>query len=203
MKSRGKVRMAVFGIALMLGMLPHASSADGQTLEELSAQWWQWALSIPTPDNPLNDPTVSKCAMGQQGPVWWIPVASSGTGACTIPDTKALFFPTLSYIFFDTPNICGQGASVPVPEMRALAAAYVDGITAQSIDLDGQPVVGLRRVQSPVFQVVLPEDNYFDANCTNLGGSPGGTFSPSITDGYFVMLNPLRPGACWRVNILS
>jgi hypothetical protein len=195
MKSSTRLLIVVVGIGLMLGSSVHGEMTDGKSLEELSAEWWQWALSIPTPDNPLLDPTGAKCAVGQQGPVWFIPVGGSGTRTCSLPDDKPLVFPTLSYVNIDTPNVCGQGPeSISVADLRAAAAAVIDGVTNQSVKLDGQVVGNLERVQSPVFEVVLPEDNWFDPQCTAYGNVPGGTYSPSIVDGYFVMLDPPGPG---------
>ena len=50
--------------------VPSVSQAD--PLKALSAQWWQWVLSIPTPANPLTDVTGVNCMMGQRGDVWFL-----------------------------------------------------------------------------------------------------------------------------------
>jgi hypothetical protein len=39
----------------------------------------------------------------------------------------------------------------------------------------------------PVFTLTYPVDNVFEA--------PPGTNTPNVSDGYWVMLEPLRPGA--------
>jgi hypothetical protein len=54
----------------------------------------------------------------------------------------------------------------------------------------------LRRIQSQVFEVALPEDNVFDAPCTGagLGNVPAGIYSPAVDDGFYVRLNPLEIG---------
>ena len=43
--------------------------AEDPSFRELSAQWWQWALSIPAPVNPLAEFTDdgSVCMLGQLG----------------------------------------------------------------------------------------------------------------------------------------
>ena len=38
-----------------------AKSQTGQTYGEWSATWWQWALAIPVPNNPLLDTTGQNC----------------------------------------------------------------------------------------------------------------------------------------------
>ena len=48
-----------------------------RTYAEWTAEWWKWFISIPTGDNPLNDPSGERCALGQQGPVWFL-VGSGG-----------------------------------------------------------------------------------------------------------------------------
>src|SRR5262245_42961061 len=53
-----------------------------QSFKELSAQWQQWRLSIPTPENPLLDPTGEHCMVGQRGAVWFL-AGTSGGGAVT------------------------------------------------------------------------------------------------------------------------
>ena len=53
--------------------------AGGEPLEaqppkvrELSAEWWQWALSIPSTHNPLLDPSGQDCMVGQRGDTWFL-----------------------------------------------------------------------------------------------------------------------------------
>jgi hypothetical protein len=50
----------------------------------------------------------------------------------------------------------------------------------------------VRRVQSKVFWVALPEDNLFDQFCKNK--TPAGVYSPAVDDGYYVRLGPLPVG---------
>jgi len=111
-----------------------------------------------------------------------------------VPENVALFFPVINFVSVDTPGVCGQGARIPVKTMRADAAAFIDTATALSVHLDGEPVRHMQRVQSAVFDVAVPEDNVFDAPCAPAGGVPEGIYFPSIDDGYYVRLNPLRPG---------
>ena len=44
------------------------------------------------------------------------------------------------------------------------------------------------RVQSPVFALTFPQNALF-------GLPAGGPFSPNVSDGYWLMLKPLPPGA--------
>jgi hypothetical protein len=187
-------------VCIGLALPWNAAFADSVSFGQLSAQWWQWALSIPVAENPMRDTTGEKCVVGQRGSIWFL-AGVFGTGPvtvtrnCSVPEDAILFFPIANFIFFDTPNICGQGPdSFTVAEMRAGAAAFIDGITKVSLKVDGRAVRQIRRVRSPVFDVALPEINVFDEFCTELGGSPAGIFSPAVDDGYYVRLVDLPVG---------
>jgi hypothetical protein len=95
----------------------------------------------------------------------------------------------------DAPSVCGQGPdSVPVEDLRAANAAFIDGATTVSVEVDGEPIGTLQRVQSNVFEVALPEENIFDAPCISFGGVPAGIYSPAVDDGFYVQLEPLDVG---------
>jgi hypothetical protein len=122
---------------------------------------------------------------------------SGGTTArtCAVPEGKVLFFPVINSVNIDTPNVCGQGPDrIPVEELRALSAAFIDGATNLLVEVDGEPIKKLQRVQSKVFEVALPEDNVFDDPCASFGGVPAGIYSPAVDDGIYVKLKPLEAG---------
>src|SRR5258708_978188 len=66
---------------------------DSESFKKLSAEWWQWALSIPTSVNPLlelepKDPKEERCMIGQRGSVWFLAGvfgASAATRTCSVP----------------------------------------------------------------------------------------------------------------------
>lgn len=170
-------------------------------LSALTAEWWQWAVSIPTTVNPLVDTTGSNCMVGQHGPIWFLAGVSSGGAAdrtCSIPDDKFLFFPVANIINFNTPNVCGQDSNdIPIQTLRQLSAAFIDVISAASVELDGNPLRGVRRIRSQVFAVSVPEDNLFQAACASLtppSSLPADVYSPAVDDGLYVLLPPLNPG---------
>jgi hypothetical protein len=70
MKSNTGHLIAIVGIIGLGLMMPlNMAFADSQSFEQLSAEWWQWALSIPTSENPGLDGTGEKCVVGQRGTV--------------------------------------------------------------------------------------------------------------------------------------
>ena len=164
-----------------------------------ASDWWQWALATPTNHNPLVDTTGADCAVGQKGEVWFLAGTFGGgpvTRSCTIPRNKQLFFPLINSINIDTPNVCGQGpGDISVADLRSFSAAFIDGATNLSAELDGHPIPFARQV-SPVFTVTLPADNLFDPICigAGLGDVPAGTYKPAVDDGFYTSLDVLAPG---------
>lgn len=175
----------------------HSKSEDFDFLKQLSAEWWQWALSIPTSVNPLTDTTGQNAVVGQRGSIWFLAGvfgAGTVTRKCSVPEGTELFFPVINSVQVNSPNVCGQGAkNLSVKDLRALAAPFIDQAANLSVTVDGAPIKNLRRVKSVTFDVALPENNVFVAPCG--GDSPGGIYSPAVDDGFYVLLNPLSAGA--------
>ena len=193
MQSKTRRFIAIVGMSLGLLILRGMAVAGTDPFEGLSVEWWQWVFSIPASDNPLADATGAHCMVGQRGDVWFLVGNGGGTTTrtCTIPEGVELFFPVVNQSFFDSPNACGQGDfSVPVSEMRAFIAAFIDGVTITDVTVDGKPVKDIDRIQSKIFAIALPDDNI-------AGGAPGcpaGIYSPTVDDGYYVQLKPLKVG---------
>jgi hypothetical protein len=79
-------------LAICAALVCSTNAADAQTgLPPLTAQWWQWVLSIPTDNNPTLDTTGEDCMVGQQGPIWFLTGANFGgetppvTRSCSMP----------------------------------------------------------------------------------------------------------------------
>ena len=199
MKSNTNRFIAIVGIIGLGLLIPlKAVLADSESFQELSAEWQQWALSIPTDHNPELDTTGENCMVGQRGSAWFLAGTFSGgsaTRTCAVPEGKPLYFPVINSANINAPNVCGQGPdNVSSADLRAISAAIVDGATNLSAAIDGKTIKKLVRVQSEVFEVALPEDNIYDAPCTGLGNVPAGIYSPAVDDGFYVRLEPLKVG---------
>jgi hypothetical protein len=166
------------------------SDPYGLSYAAWTAKWWQWVLSIPLKNNPINDNTGKNCAVNQSGPVWFLAGTTGGAGSdmmpernCVIPAGKAVLFPILNYgaTFADEPTIKSE------QELVSLAKREMDIVSTLEVTVDGVKLNGLEkyRVQSPTFEVVLPENNLFD-------GTPGPT--KGAADGYWLFLEPLDRG---------
>jgi hypothetical protein len=196
MNNNTKRFVAIIGMGLALMMPINRALAD--SLEQLSAEWWQWALSIPTSVNPQTDTTGKNAVVGQRGSVWFLAgVFNGGTvvrNMVFVPQGTALFFPVINSVNINTPNVCGQGGPLTVSELRAASAASIDKATNLSVTVDGIAIKKLRRVKSQVFSVALPEDNVFNTPCGGPGSVPAGIYSPAVDDGFYVLLDPLSVG---------
>ncbi len=180
------------------GRIPTVEFGVPRLLNGLTAQWWQWALSIPAASNPLSDTTGQYCMIGQRGPVWLLAGTFDGgktERTCALPEKRVLLVPVANSVQIDAPGVCGsEPKPIPVAQLRANAAGIMDSFTKLSVQLDGRPITSFRRVRSVVFEVALPERNLFDAPCSSAGGVPAGIYAPAVDDGYYVILPALSPG---------
>lgn len=169
----------------------------GLTYSEWSAKWCQWLLSIPKDLSPAVDSSGKNCYSDQTNPnVWFLPgtiadEADPRTGtfrgfaerACTVPSGKSILYPILSWTgtLADEPDLQTDG------QLTARAKLEMDIISKLEVDVDGQKLRDLEkyRVQSPIFEVVLPEGSLF-------GGASGTT--RGVSDGYWLFLKPMLPG---------
>ena len=156
----------------------------GKSYGQWSAEWWQWVLSFPFDTNPLFQDGAVDCSRGAAGHVWFLAGAlGSGTynRTCTVPNNVGLFFPVANMIAW---------ATEPEETYEGMLTIATDALnTAYDIqaDVDGVAVQNLNRyrVTSPgPFAITIPEGGIVDP----------GTYSPSASDGYYLMLTPLSPG---------
>jgi hypothetical protein len=194
-------------------VLPPDEKHFGKTYGEWSATWWQWALSIPVHsppfsnriNHPLVDLTGAECGEGQSGPVWFLGGVFSQAGApavntfvrndCTVPASKALFFPLVN-IACSTLEGEEFGCATTEQGLREVVDSVIDMATNLSAEVDGVtiPITQAYRVGSanPAFCFTLPPDDIL----TFIGEGPfsPGRYCPAVDDGYYVMLAPLAKG---------
>ena len=106
---------------------------------------------------------------------------NSGT-YCTIPAGKAILTPVAA-------NECSYAENPNLKTEAELRACAVSGDEVNSIaaTVDGVPVndIAKYRLQSPLFNATLAENNVF--------GAPGGP-TKAVSDMYVLFLQPLSPG---------
>jgi len=177
------------------GVLPPDAVVEGNTFSQWSAAWWKWALLQSANEHPLFDETGAWAHHGQpESSVFFLAGVFNESGSAqrsfTVPEGKFLFFPLINVftdnVFVDPP--------LSVEELRDQAAAYVNVATNlhATIDSISTPDLLAYRVRSPVFNVEhLQEDNI----ATVIAGTPIlGLIDPMVSDGYWLMVEPLPPG---------
>jgi hypothetical protein len=198
------------------GVHPPNSNPYGLSYGEWSAKWWQWILQIPAATNPNLDTTGANCAEGQSGQVWFLG-GSFGTlpadivRDCTIPAGKSILTPVLNYAagaaLFDCDgpaapyNIpCASftfGGKTGVDALREEARVSINATAIpEVVSLDGVRLSELAsyRAQSPVFSFSLTINNIISYLAGIPDFQPPGTYTPAVSDGYWVMFTPLTPG---------
>jgi hypothetical protein len=177
------------------GVSPINSAPYGKSYGEWGAAWWTWALSFPADRNPIFDATGEFGSQGQAGPVWFLAGTSGGAveRTITIPAGKGLFLPLLNVINdypCPDPNFQPPPGQTLEEFLREGAIFFVDHATELSVEVDGVPLRNLfdYRATSDLFTFTGdPSMTAFDPCIT---GQP----QPAVSDGYWLMLSPLRPG---------
>lgn len=166
------------------GLVPVRAQLAGSSYPEWAAAWWQWALSIPRPHNPLIDSTGADCAVAQTEKVWFLAGTLGGRASrtCWIPAGTPVFFPIISYLCAADPGMVSTYA-----QQLACARSSNAGATG-TLEIDGRTVQHLERhrIESTEFTLTLPSDNVIE-------GLPG-TYTSAAAEGIFVLLVPLTPG---------
>jgi len=173
----------VFGDAENPGIYSADSNPYGDTYPVWTAKWWQWFIGIPNSEQPFADTTGAKCNTNQTGPVWYL-VGSAGRVErnCTVPSGKAILFPILNTecSYSETPTIKNK------EELRNCAVeANNDAVLSASIDSRNIKNIDKYRITSDLFNVSYPSDPVFPTNSNS---------SKAVSDGWFIMLEPLKPG---------
>ncbi|HEY7078582.1 MAG TPA: hypothetical protein VH500_02705 [Nitrososphaeraceae archaeon] len=172
-----------------LGVYPPQSKPYGLTYGQWVGKWWQWALSLPNPVNPMADKSGANCAESQQGPVWFLAgtVGGAANRACSVPFGKAILLNILS-------TECSKAENPkdsPADLLQCAKEQDDGGVVRISASVDGTDIKNLKmyRFQSPVFPVTFPVNDVFGVS----SDKPVPTIS--VADGWYVMLKPLSPGA--------
>jgi hypothetical protein len=165
------------------GLYSPTSKLFGIPFVDWTAKWWQWYLKIPNSQHPFADTTGEKCAVSQDGPVWFL-LGSAGKVErnCTIPSDKAIMFPILdtSCSYSESPNLKSE------QELRQCAIdGNKDAIVKASVDNQEVKNIDRYRVTTGLFNVTYSDDPVSPTNSN---------VSQAVSDGWFIFLEPLKAG---------
>lgn len=176
-------------------VLPANAEAFGKTYGGWAAAWWQYASAIPVSSNPLFDSTGANCHEGQSGPVFFL-VGAAGSGSatreCAVSSGTPLFFPLINADDFEpgfTPLQVWEQLAEAFGPITALHAS-VDGVAVKNLDPATTPyrvcAGPVARCSAGTFSITVPAENLY--------GAPAGTYEPTVTDGVYLLLAPLKSG---------
>jgi hypothetical protein len=216
-RSIGGIAGIISGLALLAGTssadtLP-ASPQPPRPLPELTAEWWQWAYSIPQPyatdtaiSNPIADSSGASCMVGQRGSIWFLAGTPGNVGpvtrSCSVPEGASIFFPVIAVSNSNTPNCPPPTPPMNVSQLEQYFRAVIEAINQNPIfvTVDGVNVTKtlMKLVQSTPFEFAFPAQNiYGPFACTPANPTPGaqyplapGIYSPVVATGYYVWLPP-------------
>lgn len=152
----------------------------------LSVDWWKWAMSSPAEINPVQDRSGEYCDVGQKGKVWFL---AGGFGSskirrrCKIPSDTYLFFPLVNMAYW--PREANNGFTCD----QAKASAAMNNETALDlfVEVDGVSLKDPKRYRArsskcfDIFERVPESVKPYRAY-------------PSASDGYWILLRPLKTG---------
>ncbi len=200
--------LAITSLALVLaGNLAMAASRNpnqgivkpdghyrGDSYGEREAQWWQIMYSIPVVNS--THPLLTGGAVISNNVAYLSPAPGSSTPTTTtidvtIPSGTAVFIPVIN-------AECSTIEPDPFHgdtqlQMSVCANGHIDKTSGLSASIDSTPVNSLEtyRVQSPLFEFTLPEDNVLQFQGIP---APAGTTAQAVDAGVYLLLNPLSPG---------
>lgn len=215
-----KIPLAAVATTAVLLAAPFSSQSaaydtpGGAALARLTAQWWQWAVSIPNvspPEGGSIHPLVGDngsageldffeyCGNGQHGNVWFLGGDFSGVGddwerTCVIPFGKDVLVAVINWECSTAEGdaIAGDPAWQQALDLRDCAKGTGDILGGSArFGPEGGP---LEEVTVKRARTVLPFSLYFPPN--NVFGleEPFANPSLSMADGQWVFLRNLNPG---------
>jgi hypothetical protein len=177
--------------------LPPDATFESKTIGEWSAEWLKWAVIIPAAQSPFFDPTGEFAAVGQpDAPVFFLGFGlgfapGTITRQIEIPEGKYLFLPLE---FYEADNF-NTIPPLRVTELRDQAVGIIKDPLELHANLDGKAIPDLlsHRAVSPIFSLYYTNSDNLHAAA--YGQPVIGLVDPVVLDGYWLMLEPLSPGA--------
>jgi hypothetical protein len=157
----------------------------GFSYGEWTTKWWEWALSVPIPVNPVLDNTGQYADQNQHDPVWFLAGTIGDENkvahrTCIIPKQQAILFPVINYIHIRAPSFKTD------IELANHVQKDIDDIVVNEAMIDGQKVPIFRVKSDPrIFNLRVREENKLEI--------PVGSTMASA-DGYWVFIKSLNIG---------
>jgi hypothetical protein len=173
-----------------VNIFPPGSKPYGVPYDKHIENYWKWALSIPSVDNPINDATGEKCATGQSNSnssVFYLTFNNGGVSerTCEVPAGKGLFIPVMQVELSekDTP-----GATIE--DLKQTAKTDQDSVNSLYLK------IGDKEYNFDDLRPYRTDTNAFDVDYADNGifGIVEGGPTKAVADGYYIMTDPLPKG---------
>jgi hypothetical protein len=173
-----------------LNIFPPGGNPYGQSYSDHIQDFWKWILPIPAKDNPFNDNTGERCALGQSNTsssLFYL--APNGGGhsdrTCNVPVGKGLMIPVMHVECseFESPG------SSPM-ELTDCAKKDQDKVNSLYLKIDDKEYkydnLTKYRTRTEPFETTWPDKALF-------GIEKGGN-STVVADGWYIITEPVAKG---------
>jgi hypothetical protein len=185
-----------FTTVIQAGVLPPGSRIGGKTVPELELECWKWIYSLKTNENPMFD-CEGRWANNRQprADVFFIaPINGLKPPPCprtfTIPEDTYILVPVLpiTYENIDTEP------PLTIPEFHDILDSVLNEPALLTATVDGIAITNLmqHRSRTPAFDYKFPDGD--NSQSVNYHRPIIGLQEPTVADGYWLVLEPLKPG---------
>ena len=173
-----------------LNIFSPGSKPYGLAYDKHIENYWKWVLGIPAKENPINDQTGEKCAIGQSNSnssVFYLTFNNGGVSerVCKVPAGKGLFIPVMQV------EISNKDLSDATPEdLKAETKKDQDSVNSLYLK------IGDKEYNYGELQKYRTPTDVFDVDYANNGifaiveGGP----TKASADGFYVITEPLQKG---------
>ncbi|MDR0181591.1 hypothetical protein [Lysobacter arvi] len=157
--------------------IPADTAVAETTQAQWASRWWLWAGRFDG-KAPYQDRDGARCALHQDGPVWFLAGTDGSFDAvrnCTIPADRHLFVPLIAWSVAGGEP--GETQALSCTQKQQRAANLADHVYTGLVLLDGRPIGQYQRMRAA-------------GGCFAVASGDAAV----ATDGYWLMLKPLPPG---------
>jgi hypothetical protein len=173
-----------------VNVFPPGSEPYGLPYTKHIENYWNWTLGIPAKDNPVNDQTGEKCAIGQSNTnssVFYLTFNNGGVSerTCEVPAGKGLLIPVMEVEFSqkDRPD-------ATIEDLKLAAKTDQDSVNSMYLK------IGDKEYSLEDLRKYRKATDGFDVNYADNGifGIREGGPTKAVADGYYIMTDPLPKG---------
>jgi hypothetical protein len=182
--------MSPVAASTSVNIYPPDSTPYNSTYAEHAKNFWKWALKVPAAENPVNDPSGEKCAIGQSNTnssVFYLSFNNGGKSerTCHVPAGKGLLIPVMQVAITDKDI---PGASVE--ELDTATTKDQDSVNSLFLRIGDKEYnfedLLKYRTHTDAFDVVWADKAIFGI----LEGGP----AKAVADGFYILTEPLSNG---------